>query len=76
MGLVALLGSAAQAGQDHAVATGEGLVPVATSEICTTTNLGLGEVRTECRTEALPPSQGNPALRGICTTYYGRRTCY
>ena len=26
--------------------------------------------------EALPSPHGNPALRGICTTRYGLRTCY
>ena len=75
-GVVALLGGAAQADQGHAVTPDASLVPVVTREVCATTNWGFGEIRTECRTEALSPSQGNPALRGICTTYYGRRTCY
>jgi hypothetical protein len=75
-GFVALLGGAAQADQDHAVTPDASLVPVVTREVCATTNWGFDEIRTACRTEALPPSQGNPALRGICTTYYGRRTCY
>ncbi len=76
-GFVALLAGTAWADQEpHAVTPDASLVPVVTREVCATTNWGFGEIRTECRTEALPPSQGNPALRGICTTYYGRRTCY
>jgi hypothetical protein len=52
------------------------LVPAATHEVCTTGAWGYGEVRTDCRAEPLPPRRGNPALRGICTTRYGLRTCY
>jgi hypothetical protein len=52
------------------------LVPAATREVCTTSDWGYGEIRTDCRTEALPVRPDDPALRGICTTYYGRRTCY
>jgi hypothetical protein len=52
------------------------LLPVATREVCTIAEWGYDEIRTDCRTEVLPPRRGNPALRGICTTYYGRRTCY
>jgi len=37
---------------------------------------GYGEVRTNCRTEPVPVRRDDPALSGICTTYYGRRTCY
>jgi hypothetical protein len=33
-------------------------------------------VRTHCRYGTLPVDKGNPALRGICTTLYGVRTCY
>ena len=33
-------------------------------------------VRTHCRYGTLPVNKGNPALRGICTTLYGVRTCY
>jgi hypothetical protein len=52
------------------------VVPAATREVCTISNWGYGEIRRECRTEELPPPHGNPALRGICTTRYGLRTCY
>jgi hypothetical protein len=52
------------------------LVPAATREVCTVSNWGFGEIRSDCRSEALPPRHGNPALRGICTTRYGLRTCY
>jgi hypothetical protein len=52
------------------------LVPAATHEVCTVSNWGYGEIRRECRTEELPSPHGNPALRGICTTRYGLRTCY
>ena len=41
-------------------------------EVCTTISWGSGE-RTECRIDTLGV---NPALHGICTTYYGRRVCY
>ena len=77
-GLLATLGGAvAQAEQEQQWVTQDGKVlPTAMREVCTTTNWGYGEVRTECRTEALPGAQVNPALKGICTTYYGRRTCY
>jgi hypothetical protein len=52
------------------------MVPAATREVCTINNWGYGEIRRDCRSEALPPRHGNPALRGICTTRYGLRTCY
>ncbi|MGH6735457.1 MAG: hypothetical protein ACRECX_05185 [Methyloceanibacter sp.] len=52
------------------------LVPAVTREVCTVSEWGYDEVRTDCRYEMLPPPRGNPALRGICTTYYGRRTCH
>ncbi|MGH6866806.1 MAG: hypothetical protein ACREDO_11710 [Methyloceanibacter sp.] len=45
-------------------------------EVCTTSEWEFGEIRTDCRTEYLRPSKGNPALDGICTTYYGHRTCH
>ena len=76
VGFVAMLGGAAQAEPEHAVTPEASLLPVVTHEVCTTTNWGFEEIRTECRTEALPPSPGNPALRGMCTTFYGRRTCH
>lgn len=75
-GLLAMLGGVAQA-EDQQWLTQDGKVlPTATREVCTTSNWGFGEIRTECRTEALPLAQVNPALKGICTTYYGRRICH
>jgi hypothetical protein len=50
--------------------------PVGTREVCSTTDFGYGEIRTECRTEAIAPAKADPALKGICTIYYGRRSCY
>lgn len=52
------------------------LVETGTREICDTFNFGDGDVRTECRTVALPVRAEDPALRGICITRYGNRTCY
>lgn len=52
------------------------LIPAATREVCTTSAWGYGEVRTDCRMEPVPVRRRDPALSGICTTYYGRRTCY
>lgn len=52
------------------------LVETASREICDTFSFGGGDVRTECRTEPLPVRAENPALRGLCITRYGRRTCY
>ena len=75
-GLLAALGGVAQAQEQPVVAQDGNVLPAATREVCTTVNWGFGDSRTECRTEALPPAQANPALHGICTTYYGRRTCY
>jgi hypothetical protein len=45
-------------------------------EVCSTTDFGYGEIRTECRTEAIAPAKADPALKGVCTIYYGRRSCY
>jgi hypothetical protein len=53
-----------------------GVYPAAFREVCTTTSYGVGIVDTDCRSEVLPPPRGNPGLRGICTIYYGRRTCH
>ena len=39
-------------------------------------DFGYGEIRTECRTGAIAPAKADPALKGICTIYYGRRSCY
>jgi hypothetical protein len=76
-GFIAVLGGAAQAEQAQRWVTQDGnVLPAATREVCTTSNWGFGEIRTECRTEALPLAQVNPALKGVCTTYYGRRICY
>ncbi len=74
-GLIAVLGGAAHAEQDRAATPATGLFPV-THEVCTTTNWGFGEIRTDCRTEVSPTPKPSQALTGICTTYYGRRTCY
>jgi hypothetical protein len=52
------------------------VVPAATREVCTTTDWGYGEIRTECRNEVLPVQHSKAALEGICITRYGRRTCY
>lgn len=52
------------------------VVPAATREICTIGEWGFDEIRSDCRTVALAPRRGNPALQGVCTTFYGRRTCY
>ncbi|MEM7191764.1 MAG: hypothetical protein AAF405_02655 [Pseudomonadota bacterium] len=52
------------------------LVETATREVCDTFNFGGGDVRTECRTEPIPARADNPALRGICITRYGKRSCY
>jgi hypothetical protein len=62
---------------EHGVEPDAGYYPAASREVCTTTNYGGGDIiETDCRYEALPPPRGNPALKGICTIYYGRRTCY
>jgi hypothetical protein len=45
-------------------------------ETCEQMDWGFDGVRTECRYEWLPVRQVNPALKGICTIYYGTRTCY
>jgi hypothetical protein len=66
----------ALAHEEHAVAPETDLVPVVTREVCTEALWGYDEIRTDCRTELRPAPKTNPALRGICTTYYGRRSCY
>ncbi|HZP09317.1 hypothetical protein [Methyloceanibacter sp.] len=50
--------------------------PAGVREVCSTTNFGYGEIRTDCRTLPIAPAKADPALTGICTIYYGRRTCY
>lgn len=72
--MVAMLGGAAQA--EHAIAPEANLLPVVTQEVCTTALWGYDAVRTDCRMEVRAAPKTNPALRDICTTYYGRRTCY
>lgn len=52
------------------------IVPAATREVCTTLELGFGEIQTDCRMKPIPIRAENPALRGVCITRYGRRTCY
>jgi hypothetical protein len=76
-----LLLSGAAANAEHRivpeVALEPELLPVgSTREVCTYTEWGYDEVRTDCRYEVLPPPRGNPALQGVCTTRYGLRTCY
>jgi len=72
--MVALLGTTAQA--EHAITPEAKLLPVVTQEVCTSALWGYDEVRTDCRTEVRAAPKVNPALRGICTIYYGRRTCH
>jgi hypothetical protein len=75
---VAFVSLTAQA--EHAVAPEKDLkadvVPAATREICTTTIWGDDVIRTDCRESAHAAPEANPALKGICTIYYGVRTCY
>ena len=52
------------------------IVPAATREVCTTLELGFGEIQTDCRMKPTPIRAEDPALRGLCITRYGRRTCY
>ncbi|ODR97581.1 hypothetical protein AUC71_04070 [Methyloceanibacter marginalis] len=52
------------------------IVPAATREVCTTLELGFGEIQTDCRMKPVPVRAEDPALRGLCITRYGRRTCY
>jgi hypothetical protein len=72
--MLAMLGGAAQA--DQAAAPEANLVQVVTQETCTSAVWGYDGIRTDCRTAVRPALKANPALQGICTTYYGRRTCY
>jgi hypothetical protein len=71
---VAMVGWAAQA--EHAVAPDAKLVPAVTREVCTESVWGFDEIRTDCRIEVRAAPQPNPALKGICTIYYGRRSCH
>ncbi len=73
--LAAMLSTSALA--EHAIEADEPIYqPVGVREVCSTMDWGVGEIRSDCRYEALAPEKANPALKGICTTYYGRRTCY
>jgi hypothetical protein len=72
--LVAMAAGTVQA--EHAVAPEGVIVPAVTREVCTTGEWGFDEVRTDCRVEMQAAPKANPALSGICTIYYGRRTCY
>jgi hypothetical protein len=53
-----------------------GAVAAATREVCTEISWGYDGVRTDCRFKVLAAEAPNPALKGLCTTYYGRRTCH
>jgi hypothetical protein len=77
--LAAVMGmvwGAAASAEQHAVTPEADLVPVATQEICTEIEWGLDGVRTDCRTAVRQAPADNPALKGICTIYYGRRICH
>jgi len=52
------------------------LVPAAMREVCTVGEWGFDEIRTDCRTEPIPARRADPALRGLCVTRYGQRSCY
>lgn len=52
------------------------LVPAAMREVCTTREWGFGEIQTDCRMTPIRVRAEDPALRGMCITRYGRRTCY
>jgi hypothetical protein len=72
--MVAMVSLTAQA--EHAVAPEASLVAASTREICTEIAWGYDGVRTDCRFQTIAAREPNPALKGICTTFYGRRTCY
>jgi hypothetical protein len=44
-----------------------------TREVCTTVAWGIDGFRSECEIDTPRP---NPALNGVCTTYYGHRVCH
>lgn len=73
-GMIAMVSWTAQA--EHAIAPEMDSGPEATREICTTIAWGYHGVRTDCRYQVLAVQKPNEALKGICTTFYGRRTCY
>ena len=72
--MVAMLSGTAQA--EQAVTPEANLVPAVTREICDVAEWGYDQVRTDCRMEVRPAPKPNPALKGICTIYYGRRICH
>jgi hypothetical protein len=47
-----------------------------TEETCTVGEWGYDEVRSDCRLQVREAPKPNPALKGICTIYYGVRNCY
>jgi hypothetical protein len=61
---------------EHAVAPEADLVPAVTQETCTVGDWGYDEVRSDCRLQVRAAPKPNPALKGICTIFYGVRTCY
>ena len=84
-GSIAVLGLAVQAEQagraEHAVGTEmesaqAGVRHAVTEETCTVSDWGYDEVRSKCRVQVGEAPKPNPALKGICTIYYGVRTCY
>jgi hypothetical protein len=74
------------AAEDHAVPPEQPnqQVSASTSEqqppgrdVCTTVSWGFDDVvKTDCSYRLLPQLHDNPALKGICMTVYGNRTCY
>jgi hypothetical protein len=71
-----LLSSGAAAESDHAIVPETESAREVTQELCTTVGVGPDGLRTDCRIAVRPAALDNPSLKGICTTYYGRRTCY
>jgi hypothetical protein len=83
-----MLGFAVQAGQsgqadraEHAVGVDADLTEplvrhAVTEETCTVGEWGYDELRSDCRIRVREAPKPNPALKGICTIYYGVRTCY
>ena len=47
-----------------------------TQETCTIGDWVYDEVRSDCRLQVRVAPEPNPALKGICTIFYGVRTCY
>jgi hypothetical protein len=81
LGAIVACMASASAADEHAInpepeLLPAGLVQAATREVCTTSDWGFDEVRTQCDVQVLSARRSNPALKGICTTYYGNRTCY